>query len=148
MKKLPRNNKRGVTLVEVVIGVFVLSIFALGILSLLIYNNQAVADSARDKADYSAAMQKLDTVIAAISHGPDSGFVNYTGEGREKRATGLAEDKLEELIGVADEQLETSPDYYGGAGSSTIRGWYITLDYSEELTVKGYAANTLGAFDE
>lgn len=153
--KLPRNNKRGVTLVEVVIGVFVLSIFALGILSLLIYNNQAVSDSAIKKTDTSAAVQKLDTIIAAVSYGDDSGFVTYTGEGKDKKATGLDDEKLAQLIGVDKTDLRIAEDRYDKTNpSSLIRGWYITLTYkvprgdeTVETVVKGYAANTKGAFD-
>ena len=155
MMKLPRNNKRGITLVEVMVGVLVLSLFALGILSLLIYNNQAVSDSAIKKADNSAAIQKLDTIIAAVSYGDDSGFVIYDGEGKEKKATGLDDQKLAQLIGVAREDLNISADRYDNANpSSLIRGWYITLYYkvtrgeeTVETVVKGYAANTKGAFD-
>ena len=32
--------------------------------------------------------------------------------------------------------------------ASNIRGWYITLKYSDEVSVKGYVANTQGAFDK
>lgn len=143
MMKLPSNNKRGVTLVEVVIGVFVLSIFALGILSLLIYNNQAVSDSAKDKSAYSAAMQKLDTVIAAVSNGPDSGYLLLDAD---DNVTGL---KLDALCTLADLDAGSitvsSTDMYD---TNHIRGWYIELKYSDELTVKGYAANTKGKFDK
>lgn len=143
MKKLPRNNKRGVTLVEVVIGVFVLSIFALGILSLLIYNNQAVSDSAKDKSAYSAAMQKLDTVIAAVSNGPDSGYLVLDAD---DNVTGLKLTALCTLADLDDGSITvSSTDMYD---TNHIRGWYIELKYSDELTVKGYAANTKGKFDK
>ena len=153
--KLPRNNKKGITLVEVVVGVFVLSIFAVGILSLLIYNNRAVSDSAVQKADYSTAVQKLDTIIAAISYGPDSGFVEYTGEGKEKKATGIDKEALASLIGVSKDDIDISENHYLETDpTSSIRGWYITLTYkvvrgeeTSETVVKGYAANTIGAFD-
>ena len=143
---LPRNNKRGITLVEVIVGVFVLSIFAVGILSLLIYNNQAVSDSTREKAATSAAAQKLDTVIAAVSNGPDSGFLTLDANGN---VTGLAPDNLNALcalVGLENGSIKVdSVDQYD---SSHIRGWYITLEYSDEVSVKGYVANTQGALDE
>ena len=143
MMKLPSNNKRGVTLVEVVIGVFVLSIFALGILSLLIYNNQAVSDSAKDKSAYSAAMQKLDTVIAAVSNGPDSGYLVLD---TDDNVTGLELDDLCTLADLGPGSITvSSTDMYD---TNHIRGWYIELKYSDELTVKGYAANTKGKFDK
>ena len=146
--KLPSNNKRGITLVEVIVGVFVLSIFAVGILSLLIYNNQAVADSARDKVDYSSATQKLDMILAAVSNG-DEAFVTYAGEGDNKYATGLEKEELADLIGILPENIGVREDRVDKNNpNSTIRGWYIELEFSEDLTVKGYAANTLGAFDK
>lgn len=140
--KLPRNNKKGITLVEVIIGVFVLSIFAVGILSLLVYNNQAVSDSAVKKADYSTAIQKLDTIIAAVSNGGDDTFVTY----ENNKAVGLKLDAIAALVDMNETDVTVTPDLY--AGTATIRGWYIQLDFSENLTVKGYAANTLGAFDK
>lgn len=140
--KLPQNNKKGITLVEVVIGVFVLSIFAVGILSLLVYNNNAVSDSIVKKADYSTAIQKLDTIIAAVSNGDDDSFVTY----ESNKAVGLKLAEMAALVDMDEGKVSATPDYY--AGTTTIRGWYIELTYSEELTVKGYAANTLGAFDK
>lgn len=142
--KLPRNNKKGITLVEVVIGVFVLSIFAVGILSLLVYNNNAVSESAREKVATSTAAQKLDTVIAAISNGPDSGFFTTDDD---DNVTGLDLDALCTLVDlpVDPNSISVTPDMYD---SSNIRGWYITLKYSDEVSVKGYVANTQGAFDK
>lgn len=140
--KLPRNNKKGITLVEVIVGVFVLSIFAVGILSLLIYNNQAVSDSVVMKADYSTAVQKLDMIIAAVSNGADDSFVTY----ENSKAVGLKKAAIAQLVEMNEDDVSVTPDYY--TGTTTIRGWYIELAYSEELTVKGYAANTLGAFDK
>jgi len=141
--KLPRNNKKGITLVEVIVGVFVLSIFAVGILSLLIYNNQAVSDSTREKAATSSAAQKMDTVIAAVSNGPDSGFLTLDGD---DNVTGLELDALCALVDLTAGAITVDAvDQYD---ASTIRGWYITLKYSDEVSVKGYVANTQGAFDK
>ena len=146
--KLPRHNKKGITLVEVIVGVFVLSIFAVGILSLLVYNNQAVSDSVIDKTNYSTATQKLDMIIAAVSNG-DELFVTYEGEGDNKYAVGLEKEELADLVGVLPENVGVTEDRVDKNNpNSTIRGWYIELKFSEELTVKGYAANTQGAFDK
>ena len=141
--KLPRNNKKGITLVEVIVGVFVLSIFAVGILSLLIYNNHAVSNSTREKAATSTAAQKLDTVISAVSNGPESGFLTLDGD---NNVTGLDLDALCTLVDLTAGSITVdSVDKYD---ASNIRGWYITLKYSDEVSVKGYVANTQGAFDK
>ena len=141
--KLPRHNKKGITLVEVIVGVFVLSIFAVGILSLLIYNNQAVSNSTREKAATSTAAQKLDTVISAVSNGPESGFLTLDSD---NNVTGLDLDALCTLVDLTAGSITVdSVDKYD---ASNIRGWYITLKYSDEVSVKGYVANTQGAFDK
>ena len=141
--KLPRNSKKGITLVEVVVGVFVLSIFALGILSLLLYNNQAVSNSIHEKTVTSAAVQKLDTVIAAVSNGPESGFLNLDASGN---ITGLNVDALCVLVDLPGGSITV--DLVDNYDATSIRGWYITLKYSDEVSIKGYVANTLGEFDK
>ena len=167
--KLPRNNKKGITLVEVIVGVFVLSIFALGILSLLIYNNQAVSDSAVEKADYSAAVQKLDMVIAAVSNslGPDAddydatiSYLSENGSNIEVDIAGLRDDFGMSDATVWDIDADPDPDPEEAAHSTEpLRGWYITLTYKVKRTergtetdyttvVRGYAAFAQGEFDK
>ena len=164
--KLPRHNKKGITLVEVIVGVFVLSIFALGILSLLIYNNQAVSDSAVEKVDYSAAVQKLDMIIAAVANTElpkddapqaekDACFLKKNGSGDIT----LDHAKLGEVLSLDSTIWNIEPKRDPSDTTKPLRGWYITLTYTVKRTehgtetpystvVKGYASFSQGAFDK
>lgn len=145
--KLPYNNKKGITLVEVIVGVFVLSIFAVGILSLLIYNNQAVSDSAIDKRNYSAASQKLDIILAAVSNSlapATAEFdpnISYLKEGSDGSI------EIDEIQFRTDFDLDDCTLLFEEDGDP-LRGWYVTLTYLETVEIKGYASFAQGAFDK
>ena len=157
--KAPRNNKKGITLVEVIVGVFVLSIFALGILSLLIYNNQAVADSTIQKVDSSTAAQKLDMVLAAISNstGPDKDG-DISEDSYLMVVNGNVDVNVNKIcidFGMTDASTWSVTANSDPANGDPLRGWYITVTYTVDrgnqncvTQVKGYAAFAEGAFDE
>ena len=143
MRLFPKKSKRGVTLVESVIAVVVLGIFATGILSLLTAGGAKIMKISGESAAYAAATQKMDLVVASISNDATSyplidntdpenpvylAKVTFAAEGASVTAT------LEKL--VSDEPATTM----------NIRGWYLELTY-QGVTVKSFASFTQGAFD-
>lgn len=150
-KLLPRRSKQGVTLVESVIAVVVLGMFATGVLSLLTTGGAKIMEISGESAAYAEATQKLDLVISAISNGSDeaAGYIvvnNTTGEVSldiVNLKTALDLD-LDDVTIVADTSLYDSS---AGATESNVRGWYLTLTYGGE-TVTGFAGNNEGVFDK
>ncbi len=139
----PKKSKRGVTLVESVIAVVVLGIFATGILPLLTSGGTKILETSQESAAYAQATQKLDFVIAAISNGSDE-YVEYATneDGTPGSVIGLKEKKL------TDERITiTKTEWlFNNSEPTRIRGWYLSLTY-EGQTVTGFAANAEGVFD-
>lgn len=148
-KLLPRRSKQGVTLVESVIAVVVLGMFATGVLSLLTTGGAKIMEISGESAAYAEATQKLDLVISAISNGSDeaAGYIvvdNATGEVR------LDIQNLKRALDLDDVTIVPVTSLYdnsAGATESNVRGWYLTLTYGGE-TVTGFAGNNEGVFDK
>ena len=143
LKKLFPKNKKGLTLVELVFGVVILSIFALGIITALTTANTTIAKKSKESSAHAEATQMLDTIISTISNG------DYEGQNRETMA-----DNLLAMYGYDDKGATLSISEGGsytveveGTTTTKLRGWILALDY-EGVTVTGYASNTKGVFDE
>lgn len=149
MKMLfPAKSKRGVTLVEVVFAVVILGLFATGILGLLIAGNAKINESYAESTTYVQAVSKLDLVLAAISNGSEK-FKDLNAEPELDvdaltEALGLPKDSL---TGVTELTAETSLYDNSDSQNHNIRGWYIELTYQKTITVKGFASNSEGVFD-
>lgn len=151
----PKKSKRGVTLVESVIAVVVLGIFATGILTLLTSGGTKILETSQESAAYAQATQKLDFVIAAISNGSDE-YVEYDAgaDGASPKVKGLKQDALSAKEITLISTYGTKEDGTVGTAEgadlydqiTTIRGWYLSLTY-EGQTVTGFAANAEGVFD-
>ena len=150
---LPKKSKRGVTLVEAVIAVVVLTMFATGVLTLLTTGRTKIAETAAEANAYAEATQKLDAVIATISNG---GYLNAD---ESETVTVTNSLKISDIVTELELGIDPSAisvtrlDCYSAvpAGTTTtssdnVRGWYLTLTYNE-ATVKDYASNTEGVFD-
>ena len=135
---LPKNNKKGVTLVELVMAVVVLSIFAIGIITGLTAASTKIAQNSREAAIHSEAVQKLDAVISVVSNGSYAASADLAGE-------------VKGVLGYGNEvTLSMTPDpntYVDANGVTKTRGWKISLTYGG-VTVKGYTSNTEGVFDK
>jgi len=138
-KLLPKKNKKGVTLVELIIGVVVLSIFTLGIIASLSAANAKIAKNAQEAANHSEAVQMMDTVIAALSHGGYS------------TPTDVVNDLFGASAGVSLVMDSSKYTYKVNPAEPTsptlILGWDLKLTY-KNVTVIGYASNTEGVFDK
>lgn len=151
-KLLPRRSKQGVTLVESVIAVVVLGMFATGVLSLLTTGGAKIMEISGESANYAEATQKLDLVISAISNGAivvveneDDGTLSLNTDGL---TSALGYDVTPVDIGFTashDGMKLTATASRHSDGS--IRGWYLTLEYGGE-TVTGFAGNNEGVFDK
>ena len=134
-KLFPKKSKQGVTLVEVVFGVVVLSIIAIGIITALATGSSTIEKKANESAAHSEAVQKMDAVISTISNG------SYAG-------TDVANGVKSVLGYGSDVSLTaTAETYTNAAGETKVRGWKLSLTY-KGATVTGYASNTEGVFDK
>ena len=77
-KFLPKNSKRGITLVESVVAVVVLGILVTGILTLLTTGGIKIQEISGESATYAKACQKMDLVISALSNGSDTYITDDT----------------------------------------------------------------------
>ena len=171
---LPKNSKRGVTLVECVIAVVLLGLLAVGVLNLLTAGGTKIARLSKEAADQAAATQKLDLAISAISNGSDDYIIKKTEN--EITTCYLDTAALEFILGFDDqsnanddsivellakcslystETLQNTVDEDGNFNYfllSDIRGWYLTLTYTGQsgkpVTVTGFASNSEGVFDK
>ena len=173
MKKVfMRKSKKGITLVESVIAVVVLGIFATGILSLLSSSGSKIFRIRNESTAYAQATQQLDLVISAISHGSDSFLEKQyetPAEGTGGNAAGDTEGEstpavatkcrlklsglpLEEgasisaKVALYDSTTLIACDGVTYHDIAKVRGWYITLTY-KGASVSGFASNTEGVFD-
>ena len=133
-------NKKGVTLVELVLGVVILSLFAIGVLASLSAASTKIAQSSKDAATHSEATQMMDAVISIVSNGDYSPENLGAGVTAESAVLGVLDD-IYSLDGVDLFNMEPKT-YADGA----LRGWKITLKY-KGTTVTGYSSNTKGVFD-
>ena len=132
-KLFPKNSKQGMTLIEIVLGVVVLSIFTLGIITAMAVGSTAIAKKAGETTYHAEAVQKMDAVISVISNG------SYTGDVASAAKSVLGYGNEVELTAIA----ETYPTDTG----DKVRGFRLSLTY-KGATVTGYASNTEGVFDK
>ena len=149
MNILPKNNKKGVTLVESVFAVVILGIFAIGILTLLTSGGTKIQQISKEASNYTEATQKLDMAMSAISNG-SSNYIIETEAGGVTTVT-LDVTGLQTALGfdAADVTITQEIELYDAAAAATpsnVRGWYLTLTYNG-ATVKGFASNSGGVFD-
>lgn len=161
MRKLfPAKSKKGVTLVEAVIAVVVLGLFATGILNLLTAGSSKIHKTFADSATYTEASAQLDLVIAAISNGSEEFIIKDLNA--EPPTCKLDVAKLREAVGLGeDTEITAQASLYDNLDVSginplypaetvqeltEIRGWYITLTY-QGVTLNGFASNSEGVFD-
>lgn len=146
MKKLlPKKSKKGITLVESVVAVVLLAMFAIGVLTLLTSGGVKIQEISKDAAAYAEATQKLDLAISAISNG-SSEYIDTTDESDWDLN---AADNLKSTIGVDGVVVERVFYKVGSPQDTTspnVRGWYLELTY-KGVTVKGFASNSEGVFD-
>lgn len=143
MMRFFKKSKKGVTLVESVFAVVVLSILVIGVMSLLTAGGVKIHQVSNESNSHSQAVQKLDMVISAIANGS---------------ATYIKTDPVVELDTSAllntlnlgtDVELVAEIELYDTSAAATVlncRGWYLTLTY-KGATVKGFASNSEGVFD-
>lgn len=139
-KFLPKNSKRGITLVESVVAVVVLGILVTGILTLLTTGGIKIQEISGESATYAKACQKMDLVISAISNGSDS-YIHDNALDVNALISGLS---------LGDVTIAQTADLYDASASATddnIRGWYLKLTY-QDVTVQGFASNSKGVFDQ
>ena len=138
---LPKNNKKGVTLVESVFAVVILGIFAVGILTLLTSGGTKIKQISHEASAYTEATQKMDIVISSISSG--AFLLN--------ESTALDCETIEDTFGLKRNSLVASIDLYPDADAelsvNDIRGWYLKLTH-KGVTVSGFASNSGGVFDK
>lgn len=170
-KLLPRRSKQGVTLVESVIAVVVLGMFATGVLSLLTTGGAKILEISGESAAYAAATQELDLIIAAISNGAVYVEEDETDGSLSLNTAGLAsalgcnDTDIGYTASSADSftidgwtisaeydgmKLTAKADLYDStepAEADNIRGWYLTLENGGEK-VTGFAGNNKGVFDQ
>ena len=155
---LPKNSKRGVTLVECVIAVVLLGLLAVGVLNLLTAGGTKIATLSKESADQAAATQKLDLAISAISNGSDTYIKKITKTVNSEEITYCYLDTsgLKASLGFSDAvTISTKFSLYDGRTVDTtdsegnpikeplngteiplsqplldIRGWYLTLTYT------------------
>lgn len=151
-KLLPKKSKKGITLVESVVAVVLLAMFAIGVLTLLTSGGVKIQEISKDAAAYAEATQKLDLAISAISNG-SSEYIDTSDESdwnlKPVDNPTKPDDCLKSIIGV-DEVVVDRVFYKVGSSqdktASNVRGWYLELTY-KGVTVKGFASNSEGVFD-
>lgn len=143
MMKMMKKSKKGVTLVESVFAVVILSILVIGIMSLLTAGSVKIHQVSNESNVHALAVQKLDMVISAISNGSTTYI-------KTDPAVELDCSKLADALGFGnDVQIDDEIDLYDPEGGETVlncRGWYLTLTY-KGATVMGFASNSEGVFD-
>ena len=142
-KLLPKKSKKGITLVESVVAVVLLAMFAIGVLTLLTSGGVKIQEISKDAAAYAEATQKLDLAISAISNGAyiEKDATDLVSLKDEALRTKLGLDASDTLSGRAELYKLSAP-----ATSTNVRGWYLELTY-KGVTVKGFASNSEGVFD-
>ena len=154
MNLFPKNNKKGVTLVESVFAVVILGIFAVGILTLLTSGGTKIQQISHEASAYTEATQKMDMVISAVSNGSsdyikvdEAASTVYLDVTELKTALGF--DATVKIMDMEDNEGQLIPTLYNAGEPitvSNVRGWYLKLTYNG-ATVKGFASNSGGVFD-
>lgn len=142
-----KKSKKGVTLVESVFAVVILSILTIGIMTLLTAGGVKIEKISTEANAYSEAVQKMDLVISAISNGSSDYIVSSTVE--EVDIVSLDLDVLKTTLGLTDVTITADPRCYDESIPQTkanLRGWYLTLTL-KGVTVSGFASNSEGVFD-
>lgn len=152
MRILPVKSKKGITLVETVLAVVVLGIFATGILTLLTAGSSKIAQTSREAAAHAEATRQMDLILSAISNG-GSYLVVGTDPSLEEgqQSLTLDPDAMKTTLGLdagTTIAITSTALYDASQGEivSNVRGWYLELTYQGE-TVTGFASNTQGVFD-
>jgi len=154
MMKFMNNSKKGVTLVESVFAVVILSILTIGIITLLTAGGIKIYEISGESAAYSKATQKMDLLIASISNG-SSDYITYQAETEDtERKCNLNTTGIETELGVTINTSKTRVSMYDGTTPAivapvvvhNVRGWYITFTY-DGVVMSGFAANSEGVFD-
>ncbi len=150
MRFLPKKSKKGMTLVESVIAVVVLGMFAAGVLTLLTSGGIKIQKISSEASAYTEATQKLDAVLSAISNG-SSTYIEEVEVAGEKTVT-LKVDALKTALGFDSAAVDIDAtielfDNTLGATPSNVRGWYVKLTYNG-VTVSGFTSNSKGVFDQ
>lgn len=144
MMKFIKKSKKGVTLVESVFAVVILSILTIGIISLLTAGGAKIFQLSGEANAYSQATSKLDLVISAISNGSTAYITT-------EPTVELKINELKTALGLDENVTLTAElERYDPSESATVlncRGWYLTLTY-QGATVKGFASNSEGVFDK
>lgn len=150
MKLFPKRSKKGITLVESVVAVVVLAIFAIGIITLLTSSGVKIQEISGESAAYAAATQKLDLAISSISNGA------YVSKEEETDIVTFDLDALKNELGLDTtngDKVEAEPEFYVPPAdpsdpitASNVRGWYLTLTY-KGVEVQGFVSNSEGVFD-
>ena len=146
MKFLPKKSKKGVTLVESVLAVVILAMFATGILTLLTAGGTKILQIGDEAAVYAEASQKMDLVVSAVSNGSESYIVENASTG----VLSLDVNNLMSALNLSDVQITAEASLYDSAVAaikSNVRGWYLELTFGD-ATVTGFASNTQGVFDK
>ena len=138
-KFLPKNSKRGITLVESVVAVVVLGILVTGILTLLTTGGIKIQEISGESATYAKACQKMDLVISALSNGSDTYIDAATDT--------VKVDSLISRLSLGDDVDITAKSVKYEDESGKVRGWYLELKY-QDVTVQGFASNSKGVFDQ
>lgn len=139
-KLLPKKSKKGITLVESVVAVVLLAMFAIGVLTLLTSGGVKIQEISKDAAAYAEATQKLDLAISAISNGA------YIDKNETKNTVTLKVVDLKTKLSAEVEGEISLYDGDAGPKPDNVRGWYLELTYNG-VTVKGFASNSEGVFD-
>lgn len=148
-KLLPKKSKQGITLVESVVAVVLLAMFAIGVLTLLTSGGVKIQEISKDAAAYAEATQKLDLAISAISNG-STGTTPYivvdatTGKCDLDDSQLISTLRLGTDVTLVGEKVCYDPSLPETADN--VRGWYLELTFNG-VTVKGFASNSEGVFD-
>lgn len=148
MRILPAKSKKGVTLVESVIAVVVLAIFAIGLIAAMSASGAKIMQLSRKNKDYAKATQQMDTVIAAVSNGLNEGLPldnNSAGADGYTAVSNHSSWGLSSSVELKARIVLTSGTAVN-AEKTNIRGWYLKLTCGK-ATVTGFVSNTQGVFD-
>ena len=146
-----KKNKKGMTLVESVLAVVILSILVIATLSLLTAGGVKILNIFDDTNAHNQAVQKMDMIISAISNGSS----NYITDDEINHTATLNENALLSMLGLSTEanngnlQFSATPEIIPPKSEDEdpfFRGWYLTLTY-KGATVTAFASNTKGDFD-
>lgn len=151
MMKLFKKSKKGITLVESVFAVVILSILTVGIITLLTTGGVKIFEISQEADAYSEAVQKADRLLAAISNG--YGEISPT----NNKVFTLPANQNFDISNVVE--IRPSTETFGSVDDEP-RGWYITMQFgaasegasegdagNSGFKITFFVSNTRGAFD-